>query len=122
MGREGKLATGALLLVVAGLILFTGEQTPNPVVRPELLAAIFGGPGFLLLIAGLVPSRSRRASMRFVPARLFGGLALSLAGAVVLVAFYEVVHVAPRVLLVGALLAVPVGALVAASCWTDESE
>ena len=89
---------------------------------PSSIAIFFGIPGLLLLAAGLLPPRDRRVRMTFVPARLFGGLALSLAGIVVLYLFYNVVHVAPQIVLVGALVAVPLGVLVAASCWTENPE
>ena len=122
MGREAKLAIGVLLLVVAGVVMFSGSQTDSPGVSPSGIAAVFGVPGLLLLAAGIMPPRDRRVTMTFVPARLFGGLALSLGGMSVLYLFYNVIHVAPQLVLVGALLAVPVGVLVAASSWTENPE
>lgn len=119
MGREAKLAIGVLLLVVSGFVMFSGSQTESPGVSPSAIALFFGIPGLLLLAFGLLPPRDRRMTMTFVPARLFGGLAMSLVGVVVLYLFYNVIHVAPQIVLVGALLAVPIGVLVAASCWTE---
>lgn len=122
MGREAKLAIGVLLLVVSGFVMFSGSQTESPGVSPSAIAIFFGIPGLLLLAAGLLPPRDRRVTMTFVPARLFGGLAMSLAGVAVLYLFYNVFQVAPQIVLVGAMLAVPVGVLVAASCWTENPE
>jgi membrane-associated PAP2 superfamily phosphatase len=57
--------------------------------------------------------------MEFSAGRLFGGLGISLAGIAVVYLYYQVLHVMPRLLLVGAMLAVPLGLLFAASCWTE---
>ena len=122
MSREGKLASGVLLLLLAGLVAFAGSQASDPVVSPMALAAVFGVPGFILLVAGVLPPRSRRATMVFLPARLVGGICLSLAGIAVIYLYYQVLHVMPRVLLIGAMLAVPGGLLYAASCWTEQSQ
>lgn len=119
MGREAKLAIGVLLLVVSGFVMFSGSQSESPVVSESAIALFFGIPGLFLLALGLLPPRDRRVTMTFVPARLFGGVAMSLVGVVVLYLFYNVIHVGPQVVLVGALLAVPAGVLVAASCWTE---
>jgi len=50
MGREGKLAVGALLLVVAGVVIFASSQVPSkpgaePLISPTAIAAVFGVPG-----------------------------------------------------------------------------
>lgn len=124
MGREGKLAVGVLLLVVSGLVIFASGQAASsrvsePLISPTAMAAAFGVPGLLLLIFGILPPHDRRVTMEFSPGRLFGGLGVSLAGLVVLYLYYQVIHVAPRFVLVGAMLAVPTGLLFAASCWTE---
>jgi hypothetical protein len=124
MGREGKLAVGVLLLVVSGLVLFMSRRAParagvEPLINPTAMAAVFGLPGLALLVLGVLPPRDRRATMEFSPGRLFGGLGISLAGIVILYLYHQVFHVAPLILLVGAGLAVPVGLLFAASCWTE---
>jgi hypothetical protein len=65
MGREGRLASGVLLLILAGVLAVVGNQAPDPVISPLVLPGVFGVPGLLLLVAGLLPPRSRRASMEF---------------------------------------------------------
>lgn len=117
MGRDAKLACGALLVGLGCFLAFT--SAPNAAVDPKILGAIFGVPGFLLLLFGILPSRDARTRMVFRPGRLAGGLAASAVGGIVLFLFYQVVHVAPVALLVGAALAVPCGVLFAASCWSE---
>lgn len=118
MGREGKLACGVLLLGLGCFLAFI--PAPNAAVDPRILGAIFGIPGFLLLLFGILPSRDARMRMVFRPGRLAGGLGISALGGIVLFLFYQVVHVAPQVVVVGALLAVPCGLLFAASCWSEQ--
>jgi len=86
-----------------------------------MLVLLFGAPGLLLLMSGSLPGRGvvGRTKMIFVPTRLVVGLSMTAAGVAVLFLYYQVVHVAPKVVLIGAMLAVPCGLLFAASCWTE---
>jgi hypothetical protein len=120
VGRPARLAIGILLLGVANLLLFLRGQAADPAAITTLVP-IFGVPGLLLLISGLLPGRGvvGRTRMIFVPTRLVVGLSMTTAGVAVLYLYYQVVHVAPEVVLIGAMLAVPCGLLWAASCWTE---
>lgn len=116
MSRATRLAVGVLLLVIAGVFVLMGEP-PNKNLDPLLLPSIFGVPGLLMLLWGLVPPKGK--SMVFLPTRLAGGLGLSMAGLGLVFVFHQITHVMPRFLLVGGMLAVPIGLLLAATCWAE---
>jgi len=121
MSRQSKLASGVLLLILAAVLGLLGMQAPvNPnAVSPVTFAIAFAVPGFLLLLFGILPPKGRRARMEFVPSRLYTGLGITAAGVLTLFLFYQVIHVMPQFILIGAMLAVPVGLLYAATCWSE---
>lgn len=120
MSRSARLTIGALLVGLAGFLYFKAPSAAEPGLLRGI-AAVFGVPGLVALVFGVLPGRraSARTKMTFLPARLFGGIGLSVAGVVVLVLYYQVIHVAPQILLVGALIAVPGGLLFAGTSWTE---
>lgn len=121
MSRPARLTIGTLLVGLAGFLFYTMPANREDAGLLHGIAAVFGVPGLLALVSGVLPGRgaSDRTKMTFVPVRLFGGLALSAAGVLVLFLFYQVVHVAPQIVVVGALIAVPVGLLFAGTSWTE---
>lgn len=120
MSRAARLACGCLLLIIAGLVSFLAGTSEKSTLNPLTLAAVFGLPGLLLLVTGILPDRRKRQALQFSAARLLGGLAISAAGLLLVYLFYNVLHVMPRILLIGAFLAVPMGVLFAATCWTEK--
>ncbi len=122
MSREARLACGCLLLIIAGLVAFLASTAEKSALNPLVIVVVFGLPGLLLLVAGILPDRRKRQALQFSPARLLGGLGISAAGLLLVYLFYNVLHVMPRILLIGAFLAVPVGVLFAATCWTERDE
>ena len=122
MGRPARLTIGGLLLGIAGLLFASRDQAAEREII-TILVAVFAVPGTVAFAWGLLPPlggpAADRTTMVFLPARLAGGLLLSVAGVLVLYLYYEVVHVAPKMLLIAALLAVPGGLLIAGGCWTE---
>ncbi len=68
---------------------------------------IFGVPGILITAFGLRPGltseEKQYISMKLVPKRLISGITISVVSVVILYLFYEVVNVAPTVVMLGAL-------------------
>jgi hypothetical protein len=79
--------------------------------------------GLLFVVWGLLRSRTEGAvqcvEMTFVPNRLMGGLCLAGFGIMMWLLFLFVVHAAPTVVLIGAIVAIPVGLFIAARSWTE---
>jgi hypothetical protein len=71
------------------------------------------------MLPGLGPAGRRYVRLRFLPGRVGIGLLVTVASAGVLYLFNEVVHVAPKALIIGALMGIPIGILWAAMGWAE---
>ncbi|MEO8673483.1 MAG: hypothetical protein ABI411_19375 [Tahibacter sp.] len=120
MSRGLKLVAGVLALVIAGVVLLMPDGKED--VR-QIIGAVFGIPGLLLLILGLraaLPVEQRaHVRMIFLPGRMAAGLLLSAVSVAVLYVFFNVLHVMPQIVMIGALLGVPAGLLIAGLSWDE---
>lgn len=113
MTRSIRLAAAILLLAIAALLFMMRDTAVNQAIMLPLIA-VFATPGLALPAWGIVPRKGMPAQtmMAFKPATLAIGLLVSAIG-VGLICLHQIIHVAPRYLMIGALLAVPGGLIYA---------
>jgi hypothetical protein len=124
MSKTFYRAAGGLLLLLGALMGWLGLVGSLPNARSAVyLAAGFGGVGFVLLALGLrspFPASHRRlVTRKFTPWNIVIGAAMIAGGVGILHLYYNVIHVMPRIVLIGAMLAIPFGVFVAASIFGD---
>jgi len=122
MSRSGKLVIGLLLLIISSVIFLASvnsQKTQSTTLCA--LIGIFGIPGLLIFISGIRPGlRSEEKSyvkMTFVHSRLSAGVSVTVVSIGILYLFYQVIHVMPQLVLIGAFLGVPGGLFLAGQSW-----
>jgi hypothetical protein len=118
MSRPVRLAIGILLLAIAAVFFLMREGAVNTKVV-WVFVSLFAIPGLVLLALGIVPRRGMPAQtvMAFKPTPLVVGLLLSAGGAII-VGVHQLIYL-PHMLMIGALIAVPGGLILAGTCWSE---
>jgi hypothetical protein len=118
------VAAGILLLLVATVLGFLGvTDAGERAHRAFVMAGIFGGIGFVLLVAGMRnpfdPAHRRYVRRKLTPWNLLIGPTVIALAIGVLYLFFNVIQLMPRIVVIGALVAVPIGVFITASIFGD---
>jgi hypothetical protein len=126
MSNPVKIAIGFLLFMISGVFLFMISADNIDDARKAklyLFPAIPAIIGLPLLLSGLffkIDDRFKHVIIKkATPSNIYIGMGIVITSIGILYLFYNVLHIAPLIVVIGALIAIPVGVIIMGNVYSE---